>query len=187
MVPWLSHFPVFSCFPQQSFPLFMFPTLLCAQFIDLPRWSRPGDGHSPENLLSSGVLTRSSVFLSSGSTCLQSRSPRSPWGGCTSARPQPTTCGRKANPTQTRGEEPQMPSPSRSKHSRPVDVPVPGLGSVAGGRATWGTGPELPVLVCVEERRCLLWPQEVSPPLCEGLGTVPVLHSTRRGDVPSPP
>lgn len=101
----MSHSPVFSSFPQQSSPLFTLPTLPCAQFVDLPWWSRPGDSCSPENLLSSGVLTRSSLYPSPGSTCLRSRSPRSPWGGCTSARPQPTTCGRKANPTQTRGEE----------------------------------------------------------------------------------
>lgn len=40
---WVPLSPVFSCFP-----LFAFPTLLCAQFIDLPWWSRSGDGHSPK-------------------------------------------------------------------------------------------------------------------------------------------
>lgn len=91
--------------PQQSFIFFTFPTPLCAQFIDLPLWSSPGDGHSPWSLLSSSILTLSCVSPSPGSTCLQNRSPRSLWGGCTLVRPRPTTCGRKANPTQTRGEE----------------------------------------------------------------------------------
>lgn len=53
-----------------------------------------------------------------------------------------------------------MPSPSCSGHTRWM-CQSPGLGSVAGGR---GTCPELAIFVRVEERRCLLWPQEGSPP-----------------------
>lgn len=174
-------------FPQQSFPLFTFPTLLCAQFIDLPWWSRPGDGHSPKNLLSSGVLTRCSDFPSPGSTSLQSRSPRSPWGGCTSARPQPTTCGRKANPTQTRGEEHRCLLQAVLGTQGLWMCQSPGWGGWLEGGGKWGTRPELAVFACVEERRCPLWPQEGSPRLCEGLGTAPVPRSRRRGDVPSPP
>lgn len=150
------------CCPQQSFLFFTFPTPLCAQFIDLPWWSRPGDGYSPRSHLSSSILTLSSVSPSPGSTCLQNRSPRSLWGGCTLVRPRPTTCGRKANPTQTRGEE--------QRHLLQAVLSSQGLWMSQS--PAWGVaGPSLALLVCVEEKRCLLWPQEWLSLFCEGLRT----------------